>query len=78
MFEVAELGLSLSKEEFKLAEPAIHSQLLKLQQQLRQSNKSLIAIVAGVEGAGKGEVVDKLNRGYRCQALPSNSHCRPQ
>ncbi|MCB1671150.1 MAG: polyphosphate:AMP phosphotransferase [Gammaproteobacteria bacterium] len=61
MFEVAEVGRSLSKSEYKTLEPQLHFQLLTLQQQLRNSDRSLIVIVAGVEGAGKGTVVDKLN-----------------
>jgi len=64
MFEVAELGRSLSKSEYKKLEPELHYQLLTLQQQLRKSNKSLIIIVSGVEGAGKGETVDQLNHWF--------------
>ncbi|MBL4819856.1 MAG: polyphosphate:AMP phosphotransferase [Gammaproteobacteria bacterium] len=64
MFEVAEVGRSLSKEEYKQAEPEVHYRLLTLQQKLRASSKALIVIVAGVEGAGKGEVVNKLNRWF--------------
>ena len=64
MFEAAEVGRSLSKEEFKRLEPEIHRLFLNLQQQLRTSGKSVIIIVSGVEGSGKGEVVDRLNRWF--------------
>ena len=64
MFEVAEVGRSLSKIEYKKLEPELHFQLLTLQQQLRESRKSLIIIVSGVEGAGKGEMVDQLNHWF--------------
>jgi len=64
MFEAAEVGRFLSKDEFKALEPIIHERVLSLQQKLRQSQHALIIIVAGVEGAGKGEVVDRLNRWF--------------
>jgi len=64
LFEAAETGRSLSREEYKRLEPGIHQLFLTLQARLQQSDKSLLIIVAGVEGAGKGEVVDRLNRWF--------------
>lgn len=61
MFEVAELGHKLSKEEFNEKAPALHTQLLQAQRELRESQHSVIIIVSGVEGAGKGDVVNRLN-----------------
>lgn len=64
MFEAAEIDHKVSKEKFKEAEMELHHRVLTLQQRLRQSPKSLIIIVSGVEGAGKGEVLDRLNRWF--------------
>jgi polyphosphate:AMP phosphotransferase len=61
MFEAAELGQKLSKKEFDEAEPILHTKLLEAQRQLRKTNTPVIVIVSGVEGAGKGEVVNRLN-----------------
>lgn len=64
MFEAAEIDHKVSKEKFKEAEMELHQRVLTLQQRLRESSKSLIIIVSGVEGAGKGEVLDRLNRWF--------------
>ena len=74
MFEAAEVGRSISKEAFKEAEPEVHSRLLQLQQELRQSDRSLIIVVSGVEGAGKGEVVDKLNRWFDTRDVQTHGY----
>ena len=61
MFEAAELGRKISKKEFDEAEPVLHTKLLEVQRQLRKTNIPVIVIVSGVEGAGKGAVVNRLN-----------------
>ncbi|MEQ8955993.1 MAG: polyphosphate:AMP phosphotransferase, partial [Gammaproteobacteria bacterium] len=74
MFEAAEVGRSISKQAFKEAEPEVHGHLLQLQQKLRQSGRSLVVIVSGVEGAGKGEVVDKLNRWFDTRDVQTHGY----
>jgi len=62
MFEAAELGRSVSKDEYKAREPVLRAELLAVQQELRASGKfSVIVVFAGVDGAGKGETVNLLN-----------------
>ena len=64
VFEAVEVGRSLDKQTYKKVEPELHYRLLSLQQSLRESDRSVVIIVSGVEGAGKGEVVDCLNRWF--------------
>jgi polyphosphate kinase 2 (PPK2 family) len=52
---------SLSNEEFKLQAQKIRQQLLLAQRTACQLNRAVIIIVAGLDGAGKGSVVHRLN-----------------
>ena len=62
MFEAAELGRTVSKEEFKAREPVLRGELLDVQSQLRAAAAfPVIVVFAGVDGAGKGETVNLLN-----------------
>ncbi len=61
MFEAAELGRKLSKEDFAAAAPALRAEMLNLQIKLREANFPVIVVFAGVDGAGKNESVNLLN-----------------
>jgi len=61
MFEATKVGRTVSKEAFKEQRDDLRTQLLEAQRALKESNTPVIVIVAGVEGAGKGEVVNRLN-----------------
>jgi len=79
MFEAAELDLKLSKHEFDEQAPSVREALLEGQAQLRESPEFSVAIViAGAEGAGKGETVNTLlawmdARGIQSHAMGSPS-----
>ena len=60
MFESAELGRSVTKKEFKEAEDELRTALLAAQWAIRAAEIPVIVIVSGVEGAGKGSVVNQL------------------
>jgi polyphosphate:AMP phosphotransferase len=61
MFEAAKLGRKVSKEFFKEQVPSLRTALLDAQARLKATRTSVVVLVAGVEGAGKGEVVNRLN-----------------
>src|SRR5262245_17560811 len=62
MFEAAELGSTVSKEQYKARVPRLRAELLDVQRLLREEARFPVVIVfAGVDGAGKGETVQLLN-----------------
>jgi polyphosphate:AMP phosphotransferase len=62
MFETAELGRKLSKQEFERALPRLRTDLLRVQNELNErADFSVIVVVAGVDGAGKGDTVNVLH-----------------
>ncbi|RKZ46909.1 MAG: polyphosphate:AMP phosphotransferase [Gammaproteobacteria bacterium] len=69
MFEAAELGRKIAKKDFDEEEPLLHTNLLEVQRKLKDSGTPVIIIVSGVEGAGKGEVVNRLNEWFDTRGL---------
>jgi polyphosphate:AMP phosphotransferase len=60
MFEAAELGRSVSKAEYRKQAPQLRSELLTAQIAMRSAPFPVIVVLAGVDGAGKGETVNLL------------------
>ncbi|WP_177418206.1 polyphosphate:AMP phosphotransferase [endosymbiont of Lamellibrachia barhami] len=61
MFEATKVGRKVTKEDYKAEEADLRTELLHVQREIRKTNTSVVIIVAGVEGAGKGGVVNRLN-----------------
>jgi polyphosphate:AMP phosphotransferase len=61
MFEAAELGRSVPKREYDEREPALRGELLAAQVELRSAAFPVIVLFAGVDAAGKSELVNLLN-----------------
>ena len=60
MFEAAELGRKLSREDFDALAPQLRNDLLELQFKLRSADFPVIIVFAGVDGAGKNETANLL------------------
>ncbi|MCB1785398.1 MAG: polyphosphate:AMP phosphotransferase [Gammaproteobacteria bacterium] len=61
MFATAKIGRTLSKEAYKAEVDDLRTALLEAQIALRERNIPVYLIIAGMEGAGKGEVVNALD-----------------
>lgn len=61
MFEVAELGHKISKEEYEQQVPELRYGLLQAQEALKQADFPVLILVSGVDFAGKGQAVNLLN-----------------
>jgi polyphosphate:AMP phosphotransferase len=77
MFEAAELGRKIPKEQFKAQVPALRSELLDVQQQLRGARFPVLVLFAGVDGAGKGETVNLLNEWMDPRWLITRAYAEP-
>jgi polyphosphate:AMP phosphotransferase len=61
MFEAAELGRKVSKEDYEAQLPELRARLLQAHVALRSTPIPVIIIISGADGAGKGDVVHRLN-----------------
>jgi polyphosphate:AMP phosphotransferase len=61
MFEAAELGQEIPKEQYKARVPTLRTELLEVQRKLTEARFPVIVVFAGVDGAGQGETVNLLN-----------------
>ena len=61
MFEAAELGHALERRAYDAALPEMRAKLLDAHFELRDQKFPVIVIVSGADGAGKGELVQRLN-----------------
>jgi len=60
MFEAAEVGQSVSKEDYEREVEVLRRELLDAQSQLQTADFPVIIVIGGVDGAGKGESVNTL------------------
>jgi polyphosphate:AMP phosphotransferase len=60
MFETAELGRSVGKEEFEKEVPKLRLELLEAQRDLQKAGVPVVVLLAGADGSGKGETVKRV------------------
>ena len=74
MFESAELGHTIDKERYDQEEPELRKALLTAQYALVEKQEfPVVIIISGVDGAGKGELVNLLNEWMDPRHLSTNA-----
>ncbi len=77
MFETAELGRKVSKEDYRKLVPDLRVQLLEIQQQVRRAEVPVVIVLAGVDGAGKGETINQLNEWMDPRWIQTHAYTEP-
>ncbi|MDH4227912.1 MAG: polyphosphate:AMP phosphotransferase [Deltaproteobacteria bacterium] len=78
MFESAELGHKISKEEYDKEVPELRKNLLEAQLDLRDAGKfQVIILIGGVDGAGRGPTVRLLNEWMDARYIETNAMSAP-
>ena len=77
MLEAAELGRTLSKEQYDAVLPGLRAALLDAQSRLRDAGFRLVVLVNGADGSGKSETVNALHEWFDARFLVSESYAPP-
>jgi polyphosphate kinase 2 (PPK2 family) len=77
MLDALQLGRSMSKEQYSAALPGLRAALLDAQARLRDAGFSVVVLVNGVDGSGKGETVNALHEWLDARFLTSQSYAVP-
>jgi AMP-polyphosphate phosphotransferase len=74
MFESAELGHAIDKERFDAEAPELRHALLKAQYELvKRATFSVVILIGGVDGAGKGETLNLMNEWMDPRHIQTNA-----
>lgn len=74
MFESAELGHTIEKERYEKEEPELRHALLQAQYEVvKRGEFPVLIIIGGVDGAGKGDMVNLLNEWMDPRHLATNA-----
>lgn len=73
MFETAELGQRLDKATFAERAHTLRIDLLKVQRELASADFPVLIVIGGIDGSGKGEVVNRLFEWMDARGLMSHA-----
>jgi polyphosphate:AMP phosphotransferase len=77
MFEAVELGRRIPKQDYEQQLPALRTKLIEAQQAVRQAGFPVLIIIAGMDGADKGEVVHHLNEWLDPRGIDTHTFWNP-
>lgn len=77
MFETAELGQKVSKKEYEAREALLREELLDAQFRLKEAGFPVIVLFHGVDGAGKGETVNRLHEWMDTRLIVTRAYDTP-
>jgi polyphosphate:AMP phosphotransferase len=77
VFEAAELGQKVSKAVFEQTAQTLRTELLEVQRELRKTSFPVIVVLAGVDKAGKGEVVNILTQWMDPRWIAVHAYTQP-
>ncbi len=77
MFRTAELGRTVSKEDFEAVADTLRIEMVELQQHLRTCDFPVIILFAGVDGAGKSETMNLLNEWMDPRWIVTRAYAEP-
>ncbi len=77
MFQAAELHRSLDEGDYKARLPDLRLEALKAQWKLREEGRALLIIIEGIDGAGRGALVNRLNEWFDTRGIEVHTFWRP-
>jgi len=77
VFEAAELGRKIPREEYEREVPRLRTALLQAQERLKSAPFPVLILVNGADGAGKGEIVNLLHEWMDPRFLLTYAFDRP-
>lgn len=77
VFEAAELGRKLSKQEYSDRVPALRTELLAAQRELAEAGFSMLVLLGGMDGAGRSETANLLHSWMDARFLTAHAFGPP-